>query len=114
MSTSTAGTGGAADDGPAPVRTGHTHLFPGTRLLLDGAAPALRPRALELEFSDGVHTPAELLAPVRPDDPWLLAVESYRTAAGTPLPARSWLVAGVTDREDGTELRLGGRLPDTP
>ncbi|WP_063837395.1 hypothetical protein, partial [Streptomyces sp. NRRL WC-3549] len=106
------GTGGADDAGPAPVRTGHTHLFRGVRLLLHGTAPALRARALELEFSDGVRAAAELLAPVRPDDPWLLSVESHRTSAGTALPARSWLVAGVTDREDGTEIRLGERLPD--
>lgn len=105
------GTGDGRDAAPVPLRAGHTHLFRGARLPLPATVSAPRPCALELEFSDGVRTPAELLAPVRPDEPWLLAVGAHRTAAGTALPARSWLVTRVTPGEDGTEPRLGEPLP---
>ncbi|MEV7480148.1 MULTISPECIES: hypothetical protein [Streptomyces] len=105
------GTGDGRDAAPVPLRAGHTHLFRGARLPLPATVSAPRPCALELEFSDGVRTPAELLAPVRPDEPWLLSVGAHRTAAGTALPARSWLVTRVTPGEDGTEPRLGEPLP---
>ena len=70
----------------------HTHLYPGHRGRISGLG-----RIAELssggdclvEFSDGSATPAKIS---RSAGDWRLDTGAYRTAAGTDIPARSWLI----------------------
>ncbi|MCS0603727.1 hypothetical protein NX794_21275 [Streptomyces sp. LP11] len=112
MSLASSSPGGPADADTFPAVCDHTHLFPGARPRVQGlpdpAAFAAEPRPVEvdLRFSDGVITNAELRTP----EPGavLLGVPAYTTAAGTPVDARTWLVREVSHVDDEVELRIGG------
>ncbi|MER5770995.1 hypothetical protein [Streptomyces sp. NPDC001985] len=96
-----------------PALCGHTHLFPGARCRVQGLpdprAFAAEPWPIEvdLRFSDGVLTEAELRTggPAGP----VLAVPAHTTGAGTPIGGRIWLIREFTTAGDEVELTIGGR-----
>ena len=92
----------------------YSHLFPGVRIELTptpgpqtGRGPLVR---LELRFLDGVNVGAEVIHDGRGA---CLAVDGYRTAAGTDIPPKIWQVASPepTELESTSTIRLGSRLP---
>ncbi|MET9148746.1 hypothetical protein [Streptomyces sp. NPDC004042] len=90
------------------AHVGHTHLFPGARVRVDGLTSP-RPCGLRLRFADGEETAAEVL--VSEAGEAALAVEAYTTRAGTRLPARTWTVREHGADDGGLTLRLGPPLP---
>ncbi|RMI34523.1 hypothetical protein [Streptomyces triticirhizae] len=103
-----------AEGGPLPAVCGHTHLFRGATVRVQGVADpagfAARPRPLEVElvFSDGVVLTVELL--VSDDGSAVLSVPAYTTEAGAGLPQRTWPVREFTVRDADVELLLDARL----
>ena len=101
---------------PLPeAKATHSHLFPGTRLVLDNMEPArfaaLGDRLL-VSFQDGSSALAELL--VEPSGEFSLAVEPYETAAGTPIPKKIWRLREITTTpDDHIEMLLGYALTVT-
>lgn len=68
----------------------HTHLYPGHRGRLTGTRGGALPTEggeCLIVFTDGASTPGRLVP--GPGD-WRLDADSYRTAAGTAVPAKSW------------------------
>lgn len=91
---------------PLVLRTAHTHLFRGSRLVPDGSVAAREPAAVRIVFSDGGELDAELL--ISADGSELaLDVPPFRTAAGRDVAAKAWRVARV--EPDGV-IVLGERL----
>ena len=68
----------------------HTHVYPGCRATLEGG-PA--DATGEAEFSDGVVVPATA-TPLGPDE-LRVQVAGYRTARGTAIAAKDWLLRRV-------------------
>ncbi|MEU4543761.1 hypothetical protein [Nonomuraea dietziae] len=96
------------------AHTGHSHLFPGAAVQVDGPAAGepLEPFGLVIRFSDGEEAAAEVLVPSEGEaGGGLLAVEAHTTRAGTLLPSRTWTIREHTAREGGLTLRLGAALP---
>jgi hypothetical protein len=92
------------------LRTGNTHLYPGARLFLEvDETPPTAGDALRIEFADlGVAQGRAAAAPGAPDRlAFHMAV--HRTARGTTVPARSWIVEPVNDAPDRASHRIVGR-----
>ncbi len=91
----------------------HTHLYPGHRGKISGLEQIADMQAggdCLVEFSDGSATPARIS---RSEDGWLLCTDAYRTAAGTNIAQKCWLVCL---REDGglVEFRILRKAPGNP
>ncbi|MFE4857910.1 hypothetical protein [Streptomyces sp. NPDC056670] len=90
---------------------GHTHLFPGARLHVQGLSDpsdfAAHPRSVELELrlSDDVVTEADLRTTEQSP---VLSVPAYTTGAGTSIDARTWLIRDFIHKGDEVELTIGG------
>lgn len=70
----------------------HTHLYPGHRGKVSGLAKIADLRTRHdclVEFSDGSATDARIS---RSGDGWQLYTNAYRTAAGTDIAEKRWLV----------------------
>lgn len=80
----------------AALRASHTHLYPGARLRGDDLAPR-RGQPLSIEFSDlgAAEARIETVTGVR----LTLVVGPHRTAKGTPIEAKRWLVDASTQGE---------------
>lgn len=87
----------------------NTHLYPGARLTVrDGEALPSQPAEVIVVFRD--HSPAEaLLTPI--DDAYVLQVESYSTAAGIAIGAKSWRILIADDRTLTVKSRAESVLP---
>ena len=87
----------------------HTHLYPGHRGTISGPARIADLRSggdCLVEFSDGSVTPATLSKSARG---WRLHTGAYRTASGTDIPEKRWL---VSLEEDGGQLAFRIRRVD--
>ena len=74
------------------LRATHTHLYPGHRGTLTGLERLADLRTETdclVEFVDGSAAPARIWKSERG---WRLDTGAYRTAAGTDIAARSWLL----------------------
>lgn len=74
------------------LRATHTHLYPGHRGTISGLEQlaGLRPNGeCVVEFSDGSAASARIS---RSADGWRLRTGAYRTAAGTDIAEKRWLV----------------------
>lgn len=82
------------------LRSTHTHLFRGGRLVPDRPISA-SPQGVRIAFSDGATVDAELLQNDRAD----LAIDmpAHRTRAGTDVPAKAWTV--TFDEEHSIVIR---------
>jgi hypothetical protein len=79
------------------LRASHTHLFPGAILIPDdSAASSAGDVPVVVEFSDGAIAEAALYEVL--GDGLGLAVEEYRTGAGTDIEAKQW---GLKPFKDG-------------
>ena len=70
----------------------HTHLYPGHRGKISGPAQIADLQTgsdCQVEFSDGAVASARLS---RFEDDWHLHTSAYRTAAGTDIAAKHWLI----------------------
>lgn len=70
----------------------HTHLYPGHRGRISGLAQIAdlgKGRDCLVEFSDGAVAAARIS---RALNDWLLDTKAYRTAAGTDIGQKRWLV----------------------
>ncbi|MFT4028645.1 MAG: hypothetical protein QM675_02115 [Protaetiibacter sp.] len=100
---------------PHPARASHSHLFPGATILVEGEDRSwaeggrLDPIGLDILFSDGATTTAELLVAEGREDA-ALEVEAYRTSAGTELPRAVWRVREAVEADGRILLRLGAKL----
>ena len=83
----------------------HTHLYPGHRGRISGLAQLADIKAgtdCLVEFSDGSVTPARIS---RSEIGWQLYTDAYRTAAGTDIAEKLWLVC--LEEDDGhVEFRI--------
>lgn len=87
------------------LRATHTHLYPGHRGRVCGIARIADPGASGeclVEFSDGSAAAASLS---RQRDQWRLDTEAYRTAAGTDIPAKRWVLR-LREGSAGVEFRI--------
>ena len=86
----------------------HTHLYPGHRGKISGLAQIAdlqSERDCLVEFSDGSAAAARIS---KAKDVWLLRTNAYRTAAGTDIAAKRWLVR--LDEDGGrVEFRILGK-----
>ncbi|MEZ5085678.1 MAG: hypothetical protein R2722_05330 [Tessaracoccus sp.] len=83
----------------------NTHLFPGARLAFADAQPAPdAPTEAMIVFTDSSRAEATLDPS---DSTWLLRVESYTTAAGTVIEAKSWGIL-ISDERMLTVSSRGG------
>nr|WP_130796663.1 hypothetical protein [Streptomyces otsuchiensis] len=104
---------GSDGDDTFPAICAHTHLFPGSRCRVrelpdpQGFAAAPRPLGLDLRFSDGVVSEAELLVADSGDA--VLTVAARTTAAGTGIDGQTWIVRSFERSGDEVELTLGSR-----
>lgn len=92
------------------LQAAHTHLYPGLRGKIGGPAQLAGLRAgaeCLVEFTDGSATPARV-SPA--GDDWLLETEAYRTAAGTDIAAKHWLMR-LLEHDDRVEFRILGKSP---
>lgn len=81
----------------------NTHFYPGLYGTISGAARIadLGPGSdCVVEFSDGSAATAKFVASARD---WRLRVDAYRTAAGTEIPSKHWL---MRVDEDGDRLQF--------
>lgn len=72
----------------------HTHAYPGCRATVTDTADAT---AVEAEFSDGVRVPAHVLHAAA--GAMTVAIDACRTARGTAIPARRWLLRRVAGED---------------
>ena len=94
------------------LEASHTHLYPGHRGKISGLAQIADMQAggdCLVEFSDGSATPARIS---RSEDGWQLHTEAYRTAAGTDIAARRWLVC-LEEDGDHMEFRILKKAPNS-
>lgn len=81
----------------------HTHLYPGLRGRVSGVAAIAGTGTrgdCVVEFSDGSAAAASLS---RQREAWHLDTGAYRTAAGTDIPAKGWL---LRLRQDGAGIEF--------
>ncbi len=86
----------------------HTHLYSGHRGKISGVARIAdieTGRDCVVEFSDGSAATAEITQAARD---WRLRVDAYRTAAGTEIPARHWVLRLDADG-NALNFRILGR-----
>lgn len=102
--------GAAASAAAVVLRAANTHLYPGARLA--ASAPLKRGARVTIEFADLGAAAARVERCGA--GAATLAVEVHRTAAGTLVAARRWLLA-APDREgeeSGSAWRVVRRLSD--
>ena len=83
----------------------HTHLYPGHRGKVAGPAQVSDLQAggdCLVEFSDGSVTPAGIS---ESEAGWQLRTDAYRTAAGTDIAEKCWLVY-LGEVGDHVEFRI--------
>jgi hypothetical protein len=83
----------------------HTHLYPGHRGRISGPAQIADLRTggdCLVEFSDGSAVPARIS---KSGNDWLLDTDAYRTAAGTHIVKKRWLV-GLGENGGHVEFRI--------
>ncbi|RJL19201.1 hypothetical protein [Paracoccus siganidrum] len=80
-----------------------SHAYPGCRADLPGDPPAAGTDVV-LSFADGIEAPGRL-SPTA--EGLRLVIASYRTAAGTPIAPKAWLL-----RRDDAGWKIAARLPD--
>ena len=83
----------------------HTHLYPGYRGKVAGLAQVSDLQAggdCLVEFADGSVAPARIS---ESKDGWQLRTDAYRTAAGTDIAEKCWLVYLAEDG-DHVEFRI--------
>ena len=93
------------------LQAAHTHLYPGNRGKFSGLAQIAELRAggdCLVEFADGSAAAASIS---RAGDDWQLAAKGYRTAAGTDIAARCWLLR-LEEGPGQLQFRILKRLPD--
>lgn len=93
------------------LHAAHTHLYPGARLKAD--APLTAGAGLTVVFADlgSAHARVQGVE----GDRIALSVGSYRTARGTNVAAKSWLLEPVpAGAAPGPTWRLVRRLADPP
>ena len=81
----------------------HTHLYPGHVGKISGLEQIAEMQAggnCLVEFSDGSVAPARI---TKSENGWQLDTNAYRTAAGTDIPEKRWL---VSLKEDGSHLEF--------
>ena len=74
------------------LQASHTHLYPGHGGTISGPAgiaDMLAGGDCLVEFADGSATPARIS---RSGSDWLLEADAYRSAAGTDIAAKRWLI----------------------
>ena len=92
------------------LQAAHTHLYPGLRGEIFGPAPVADRSANAdclVEFIDGSAAPATI-SPAADD--WLLATAAYRSAAGTDIAAKRWLVR-IEEVAGRRQFRILKKLP---
>ena len=70
----------------------HTHIYPGHHGTISGITQIAEldtPTDCLIEFADGSAADAKIVATAKD---WRLRVGAYRTAAGTDIPAKQWLL----------------------
>ena len=87
------------------LQASHTHLYPGHRGKVSGAAqiadlPA--GRNCLVEFADGSAAAARIS---KSGNAWQLDTKPYRTAAGTDIAAKCWRI-GLRDKDGRIEFRI--------
>ena len=85
------------------LQSTHTHLYPGQRGRISGLAQiANMPTGGDclVAFSDGSVACARLS---RAEDAWQLDTDAYRTAAGTDIANKRWL---VQLQQDGARVKF--------
>ncbi len=83
----------------------HTHLYPGHRGKISGLARIADLQAgadCLVEFSDGTAASAILSGSA---DGWLLDTGAYRTAAGTDIAQKRWLIR-LAEVDGSVEFRI--------
>ncbi|MBK0397622.1 hypothetical protein H0I76_00330 [Limibaculum sp. M0105] len=88
-------------DAAVVLEAGHSHLYPGAKL--GGAAPPATETDCLVLFADGAQAGGRV-APA--DGGWRLAIGAYRTARGTAIAAKGWLIATTPEGR----LRVAGRI----
>lgn len=95
------------------LKATHTHLYPGHRGKISGLAQIADMQAdcdCLVEFSDGSATLARIS---KPDGGWQLRTDAYRTAAGTDIAEKCWLIC--LNEDDGhMKFRVLKKAPDNP
>jgi hypothetical protein len=76
---------------PQDLTATHSHLYPGAR---GSAAEALRDGAVMLSFADGTRVPGRLQGE-------RLMLEAHRTAKGTRIAPKTWIIAPDPPGPDG-------------
>jgi hypothetical protein len=89
---------------PRTLRAGHTHLYPGARLRGEPAV-LRRGQTPHIEFADLGSAPA--IVEVVESGRTALTVGAHRTARGTAVAAKRWLIEMVA----AGEWRVLKRLP---
>lgn len=88
---------------PMILEATHTHLYPGHRGRISDVArigDIEANRDCVVEFADGSAAAATISQSAKD---WRLRVGAYRTAAGTEIPAKNWL---MRVDEDGDRLKF--------
>src|SRR5512143_237276 len=96
------------------MRTLHTHLYPGARLLHrvtsnpQAPAPGLQTGdVLFIEFADMSMTCADVMK-VAENQIWL-KVDGYRTKHGTRIAVKTWVIQAADPLHDSPSYRVSGR-----
>ncbi len=85
------------------LEASHTHLYPGHRGKVSGLAKIAELRTRRdclVAFSDGSAAAARIS---KSEGDWLLYTNAYRTAAGTDITEKLWL---VRLQEDGDQVEF--------
>ncbi|RZU63370.1 hypothetical protein [Zhihengliuella halotolerans] len=93
------------------LHASHSHLFRGARLRAPGTAHFADPADVRVVFADFSDAGAELRR-AEGTPAWMLSVESYRTAAGTEIPARVWELELMAPGAGAPEFKVLTRRPD--
>lgn len=97
---------------PMILHATHTHLYPGHRgtiSALDVLSDLPSKRKCLVEFDDGSAANATITGN---DGDWRLHTSSYRTAAGTDIPEKDWLVR-IEQDAGKFRFRILRKLPAT-
>ncbi len=89
----------------------HTHLYPGHRGKISGAARIADIPAggdCLVEFTDGSAAAARIS---RSGDGWQLDTEAYRTAAGTDIVEKAWRIR-FEENDDRVTFRILGKATE--
>lgn len=93
------------------LRSSHSHLFPGARLVVDGEVDLAQAEALLVVFGDAGVAPATLRA-TGPGET-LLDVDGYVTEAGTAMAPVAWSVVLADAGSQGRVVRVLGKRTRT-